>query len=78
MRLSDDLEYVTTRQAARILHVSEGRIAHFLSDGRLKSRLVLGRRLILKDDVWTFARNRPLKPGPVTGSRHRGRKASRT
>lgn len=56
--------YLTVQEMAARLELTSGRIYHFLGDGRLPSKSILGRKLVQVDVFEQFARTRKTTSGP--------------
>jgi len=55
----DGVTYITVKEAAAILDVSEGRVRQFIMEGRLFPRKIAGRINVLPlEDVQEFARQK--------------------
>jgi len=58
--------YITIVEAAKLLGVQQSRISQYITKGDLKPNTKLvGKKLLLKDDVVKFKATRRTKPGPI-------------
>jgi len=64
--LKNGKEYITIIEAAKLLGVQQSRVSQYISKGDLKPNTKLvGKKLLLKDDVVKFKATRRTKPGPI-------------
>ncbi len=61
--LKDGRTLLTSQEVAAILEVSDGRVWHFVTDGRLVPVDIIGRRLFVECEVKAFAAKRLLGKG---------------
>ena len=66
IELKDGKIYITIVEAAKLLGVQQSRISQYISKGDLKvNTKLVGKKLLLKDDVVKFKAIRRTKPGPI-------------
>lgn len=65
MLIIDGKQYLTIDQAALLMGVSVSRVSQFLTAKRLRAATILGRRLLLADEVRNFHATRRRTPGPI-------------
>jgi excisionase family DNA binding protein len=59
--VSENEEWITQKQAAELRGVALPSITELVSRGRLRSKIVYGRRLVNRSDVENFTRAKPTK-----------------
>lgn len=58
-------EFISQADAARQLDVSRATVNFLVSNGRLRSHVIAGRKVVLVEDVLAY---KPTRPGPKKGS----------
>jgi hypothetical protein len=72
--MSEDEEWITQKRAAEIRGIALPSITELVTRGRLRSKIVYGRRLVYRADVESFERQKPIKKAAAKATKKKPKK----